>query len=217
MIKTRSADPPTLDAARFDATSSHQLALVLHRETEAARKAQAAQLVIEHGEFMPVQNLLMIKRRPAEWCADIHWTEYLTDEVLGRCAAALTVSKGVILERIVSEFRPENWEVLFWRGAWYGELEDSTLEIIDLEFRLKGQAQKLEAQRRAIAKAGGHASHESQYGKAKAFVRAEWKEQRELYGGNKSAFARIYVDRARKEYDTVVTNKTIASVWLKGH
>lgn len=90
------------------------------------------------------------------------------------------------------------------------------MEIVDLEFRLKEMDQTLEAQRRVVAKAGGHASHESQYGKAKAFVLAEWKEHKELYGGNKSAFARTYVNRANKEYDTLVTHKTIATSWLKG-
>jgi hypothetical protein len=216
MIKTRIAKSAALDVAQFHATHSHDLAVVVHRETEAARAADVAKLEAEHGEFMPNQNLLMALTRPASWCASTNWSEYLTDETLRRCAAVLKISTGALLKRIVSELHPANWEVLFWRGAWHRQVEESSLEVVDLEMRLEEQAEKFEAQKRANAKAGGHASHEKEYGSAKAFVLAEWTKHKDSYGGNKTAFARHYVLKVKAECDRVVTQRTIANSWLAG-
>ena len=217
MIKPRQAGQSALVVARFLGTSSHELAFVVHRETEIKRAAQAARLHVEHGEFMPHQNLLAIPVRPVDWCSYVQWTEYLTDEVIARAALALKISKGALLGRIVSELRPDDWETLFWRGSWHQLVEESSSEIVELEMQLEEQAEKFKAQKLTNAKAGGDASHDIQYGIAKAFVRSEWATHKNLHDGNKSAFARKYVEKVRSECDRVVTHKTIASSWLKGY
>lgn len=52
--------------------------------------------------------------------------------------------------------------------------------------------------------------------KAKTFIQGEWERHRRDYGGNKSAFARGYVSRLKRELGVDVTEKTIRERWLKG-
>ena len=49
---------------------------------------------------------------------------------------------------------------------------------------------------------------------AKDWVRSEWIEKREAYGGNKSEFARHYARRIKNERSIDITEKTIRVVWL---
>lgn len=49
---------------------------------------------------------------------------------------------------------------------------------------------------------------------AKNWVRSEWIEKHEAYGGNKSEFARHYARRIKNERSIEITEKTIREVWL---
>lgn len=51
---------------------------------------------------------------------------------------------------------------------------------------------------------------------ARKFIQAEWALHRTAYQGNKSAFARDYVRRIKREFDVEVTEKQLREVWLKG-
>jgi hypothetical protein len=158
-----------LQISRFEDSPTYELAEVVHRETEIARAVAAAQFKHQFGE-PEVINLLSrspISRDPSTWTP---WFNYLDFEVLNRCAKALSISIGVLLDRIVKELGPDNWELLHWRGACYRESDAH----IDTEMEMEDLIEKYKAQKLANAKAGGHASNQKQYGNAKAFVRSEW-------------------------------------------
>lgn len=73
--------------------------------------------------------------------------------------------------------------------------------------------------RREQAKRGGLAKH-SMLKMAREFVKSEWAQNRDVYKGNKSEFARIYAKRVRNEFvdskgePLGITEKTIREVWL---
>lgn len=50
--------------------------------------------------------------------------------------------------------------------------------------------------------------------KAKKFVQDEWDKHREAYNNNKSAFARDYSSRVKREMGISITEKTIREDWL---
>ncbi len=50
--------------------------------------------------------------------------------------------------------------------------------------------------------------------KAREFVVAEWLQHRDVYGGNKSEFARHYVKRLWNERQLKITEKQMREVWL---
>lgn len=205
-----------LDVAHYVGSPAHPLAVVVHRETEVERAAASLAFRQEHGDTPVQTNALAALLVPFDHNKSRPWFEYLTFAVVDRCAVALDITAGALLGRVVSDLHPANWEMLFWQGAYHRAIEDSSLELVDAEMKLEEQAERFEAQRQANAKAGGHASHARQYGKAKAFVLAEWAMHKGLHGGNRAAFARVYVDRVKRECGAVVTHKTIASIWLKG-
>lgn len=214
----RSSNGGSLDIARYENSPAYELAVVVHRETEVERAAEALAFRLKLGDTPVPTNALAAAALglPFDPSKARPWFDYLTSEVVDRCAVALDITDGVLLGRVVSDLRPPNWEMLFWQGAYYRAIEDLNLEIVDAEMKLEEQAERFEAQKQANAKAGGDASHESQYGKAKAFVLAEWAMHKGLHGGNKSQFARKYVGEVLKTCDRVVTHKTIATSWLKG-
>lgn len=69
--------------------------------------------------------------------------------------------------------------------------------------------------RRATARRAVSARHASTI-PAKQFVETEWAVNRGAYGENKSAFARDYVRRIKREFNVDVTEKQLREVWLKG-
>jgi hypothetical protein len=208
----RTASAAALSVARFEGSPTYGLAEVVHRETEIARAVAAAKYKEQFGDEPEFINAFSPHPGSFDRSKSTPWFEYLDIQVLDRCADALKISVDSLLDRIVKELQPDNWEVLFWQRAYYRAIESG----LDAKVQMKKLTAKFEAQKLANAKAGGHASNEKQYGKAKEFVCAEWAVHKGLYDGNKSAFARAYVDRVRRECDVKVTHKTIASSWLEG-
>ncbi|HEX2541495.1 MAG TPA: hypothetical protein VHM00_10480 [Caldimonas sp.] len=143
------------------------------------------------------------------------WFEYLTREaVLSRCAPALNLDRGELAMRIATELRPQNWQVFFWMGSWYSTIAQSFEKSIALTI-VQRKLAELEQRKAAMARAGGHARHRHEAA-ARAFVIAHWRLERAEYNGNRSAFARDYVPRLKREYDVDVSHKTVSASWLKG-
>lgn len=200
-----------LQISRFEDSPTYELAEVVHRETEIARAVAAAQFKEQYGEPKSF-NLLSSSPGAYDPTTFTPWFTYLDFEVLNRCASALSISLGVLLGRIVKELRPDNWESLFWQGAYYRERDAR----IDIESQSEDQAEKFEAQKLEIAKAGGDARHKKHYGGAKAFVLNEWTLNQASYKRNKTKFAVDYVRRIKHEFGKDISHATISDSWLKG-
>ena len=200
-----------LKVGLFENSPTYELAEVVHRETEIARAIAAAQFKEQYGEPKSF-NLLSSSPGAYDPTTFASWSNYLDFEVLGRCANTLSISIGALLGRIVEELHPNNWELLFWQGAYYREMDAR----IDTEIRSEDQAEKFEAQKLEIAKAGGDARHKKHYGGPKAFVLNEWTANQASYKRNKTKFAVDYVRRIKHEFGKDVSHATISDSWLKG-
>ena len=206
----RLRDSGTIDIERFEGSMTHELAKVVHSETEIERAADTLAFKQKHGDVPDSKNAFSLL--PRDQSRSKPWFTYLTDSVLDRCEHALGIDTGDLLMRIVKELNPDNWEALFWRGSWH---KLACKSQADTQRLLRRQAERYELQRQKFARAGGVARH-APLRDAKVFVIQQWSQNREAYEGNKAAFARDYVGRIKNEFDRDVTHKTIAAVWLKG-
>lgn len=207
----RTASASTLQISQFEGSPTYELAVVVDRETAMARAVAAAQFKEQFGEPEFI-NLLSSTPGSYDPSTFTPWFHYLEFEVLTRCASTLTISVGELLDRIVEELRPENWQLLFWQGAYFRAVEAQT----DTEIQLQDQVEKFEAQKLEIAKAGGDARHKKHYAEIKSFVLYEWALHHASYKRNKTKFAADYVRRIKHEFGKDVSHATISDSWLKG-
>jgi hypothetical protein len=203
-----------LDVSRFADSPAYELAVVVHRETEAQRAIEARTFKAEHGDVPWPRTILQALTGPYDRSAEKPWSEYANDfHVLERCRVALGVSTlGVIAERIRVELHPENWEVFFWMAAWLQEVDVTG----NLQARMHKLTQAIERERekqRRDRADGGFAKHQKT-AKAKAFVLREWALHKDAYAGNRTAFATDYARRIKNEMVIDVAVKTIAVNWL---
>jgi len=203
-----------LDVSRFADTTSYELAVLVHRVTEAERTIEKKRFEGKHGPFQPPKGALAAARnRPDEWSASKDWGEFAkTFSVLEACRVELGVSLGEVARRIALELRPANAEVIFWIGKWSQSVEQKS----DIELQLQQHTSEIEQAKekeRQARRRGGLAKNEDMV-KAKEFVLAEWTRNKDAYGGNRSAFGRVYVVRILKELDLVVKHRTISVNWL---
>ena len=210
MSAKRKPNPNVLDATQFADSPAYDLAVVVHRETEAERAIEA-QTFKDHP---PPTNAIQALLAPPHGSSDFKpWGEYVKSyDVLERCGAALGLPLGVIATRISLELRPENWEVIFWMGTWLRVVDQAN----DLKAQMREQVETIERSKRDKAVNGAERMHEKNYGAAKRFIQKEWANLRRAFEENKSAFARQYVPKVHSQFGLVITHKTIASSWLKG-
>lgn len=213
--KKKRSNPSALDIAHFFGTPSYELAVVVHRETEAQRTIEALEFRAKHGDQPQPTNALMAlaSTEPYDLSGYRPWGEYAKSfDVLERCREELGGSPGDVAKRIALELQPENSEVIFWMANWLLALD----EAFDSKAEMQELTATLEKSRRENSVKGAESMHERQYGKAKRFVQAEWKTLKPAFEGNKSAFARQYVPKVSSQFDLIITHKTIATSWLKG-
>lgn len=83
-----------------------------------------------------------------------------------------------------------------------------------IEFERNIEVLEKRQERSRLARLGAEAAH-GESNNARAWVQSEWLKHRDVYSGNKSAFARDYVGRLRHERSVVVTEKQMREVWLR--
>jgi len=208
----RSVNVGALDVARYENSPAYELAVVVHRETEVERAAEALAFRLKHGDTPVRVNALAALALPFDRSKARPWSEYLTFAVVDRCAVALDITAGVLLGGVVSHLHPDDWETLFWQGAYLR----ATDACVDAEMQLEDMAAKFTAQKLANAAAGGNERHQRRYGKPKNFVLSEWALHRDQYKGNKTKFAKDYARRVKHEFCQDIADSTIADSWLKG-
>ena len=148
MISNRKANPyvldkTELDVSRFVGSPSYELAVVVHRETEARRTLDALEFREKHGEAAQEANVFpgLLGHDPYDASKFCHWGEYATSlDVLMRCRETLGEPIGDVVKRIAVELRPDNAETIFWMGAWLETLNEKS----DVEVQLKKKKDEFE-------------------------------------------------------------------------
>jgi hypothetical protein len=206
-----------LDVSLLEGTPSHDLAVVVHRETEALRaiEAQEFQASVQRGDIHPPTNALQAVAGPYDASAYREWGEYAKRlEVLDRCHEALGIPAGVVATRIALELRPENAEVLYWIGAWLTAMDQKF--DVEVQWRMhQAEIEKARIDRSRAAADAAMASH-AKHAKAKEYVRAEWALYKTKFKNNRTKFAETYVEVLQEEFKIEVKLRTIHAVWLKG-
>lgn len=204
-----------LDLTKFAGHPSLKLAAVVHRETEAQRARELRALQEQHGPAQPPLNALMSSFDPEYWCRTKSWWEYAKDlSVLERCSNELELPVGEVARKIAMELDPGNAEAMYWMGTWLLTLDEKT----DIEFQLKVRQSEIRVAQEARSKSAREAAralHEP-HAKAKAYVRADWALHKEKFKGNRTAFAKNYVEVIQEEFQISVAQRTISADWLKG-
>jgi hypothetical protein len=208
-------NPYALDVTQFVDSPSYELAVVVHRETEAKRALEALTSREWHGPLQPPRNALMAGFQTYDFSAIKPWGEYAkTFDVLVRCREELGGSLGDVAKRIALELGPENSEALFWMATWLQALDHA--DNIKAQMQEQTQAiEKAKEKARQDRRSGGLAKNK-QKANAKAFVRAEWALHQDAYARNKRAFARDYVGRIRHELGVEVTHDFVSVKCLGG-
>jgi hypothetical protein len=206
-----------LDVSRFAGTSSHELALVVHLETETQRAIEAQEFEANKktGNLPAPTNALMSMVEPYDWSTSKPWDEYAKNiDVLERCDASLGVPAGEVAKRIVSELHPKNWEVIFWIGAWLQVVDEKA----DAEVQRQQMLRKLEQAKMDRSKAATDAANAKhcKMAKVQAYAIEEWALNKAKYKGNRTQFAKCYVEVIQEEFGIEVAQKTIHATWLKG-
>jgi hypothetical protein len=216
MIEKKKPSRYVLDYTKFAETPAYELAVVVHRETEAQRATEARAFKAQHGDIPPPTNaLLMGLLGPYNSSAPTPWSEYTKSfDVLERCRAELGVPLGDVAKRIALELRPENWEVIFWMGTWLQALDQKS----NIEFQFqehKNEIERAKRERSESAVNAAHASH-AKDAEAKAYVLQEWALHKQRFKGNRTSFAKTYVEVILSKFNHEVAMKTIHAIWLKG-
>ena len=209
-------NPNVLDVTRFADSPSYELAVAVHRETEAQRAMEAQAFKAQHGDIPPPTNaLLALLGKSPDSSSYKPWGEYaMSFDVLRRCGESLGITEGKVAKRIALELLPDNGEAMFWMASWLLALD----EALDLEERmeeLSGEIEQAKEKQRQIRREGGIAKHEEK-ARAKAFVLKEWALHKDAYEGNRTAFATDYISRIRHEMNIKVSIKTVSVNWLGG-
>lgn len=205
-----------LDATKFADTPAYELAVVVHRETEAQRAIEAQAFKAKHGDIPPPTNALMMGLvGPYDRSAHKTWGEYATSlDVLERCRAELGLPTGDVAKRIALELQPENWEVLFWMANWLKEID----RYANVKWQMHLQTQAIEqanAIKRQQAADAANAKN-AKYRKAEEYCQDEWKTYAEKFGHDKDKFARAYVEVVEDTFKFTPKTRTIVDTWLKG-
>ena len=206
-----------LDVTKFVGSPSYELAVVVHRETEALRKLDALEFQAKHGSVgLPaIAPPGLLSGGPYDSSQFEHWGEYANNfALLMRCGEALGAPIGEVAKRIALELLPENAEIFFWMGSWLQALDQK----LDIEFQFREQTGQIEEAKRKRSKAASDAAikKNEEHAKAEAYVLAEWALRKAKFKGNRTKFAEAYVEVIRHELRIEVAMKTIHAVWLKG-
>lgn len=217
MSARKKSNPNALTIANFEGSPAYELAVVVHRETEAQRAIDAQAFRAQHGDRPQPTNPLMalVTTEPHDLSAYKPWDDYAESfDVLERCRHALGGSLGDVAKRIALELQPKNVKAMFWMATWLQALDHAD----NLKAQMREQTQafnQAKEKERQDRRSGGLAKHE-EMARAKAFVLAEWGLHKAAYEGNRSEFARHYVGRLVYELGIRVKHKTIAVNWLGG-
>ena len=187
MSAKRKPNPNVLDVTRFADSPSYELAVVVHRETEAQRAIEAQAFIAQHGDIPPATNALQaLLNKPPDGSVYKPWGEYaMSFDVLRRCSEALGITEGKVAKRIALEFLPDNAEPMFWMAEWLLVLD----EALDLEERmeeLSGEIKQAKEKRRQAAIAAAKEKHED-HSKAKDYVLSGWQLYSASYKGNRTS------------------------------
>lgn len=215
MIAKKKPNPYALDVTQFVDSPSYELAVVVHRVTEALRALEALAFREKHGPWQPSTNALMAAVGTYDWSASKPWGEYAESfDVLERCRAELGVPLGEVAKRIALELRPENWEVIYWKGTWLQALDQAA--NVKWQMHLQTQAiERAKKKQRQDAIDAANAKHKD-HTEAKEFVLSQWQLYRDSYKGNRTKFAKRYVEVIKEELGLEVAHRTISAEWLKG-
>jgi hypothetical protein len=206
-----------LDVARFVGGPSYDLAVVVHRETEAQRGIDALAFRAQHGDRPQPTNPLvaLVTTEPYDRSAYKSWDDYAKNfDVLLRCSESLGGSLGDVAKRIALELQPENSEALFWMATWLQALDHAD----DLKSQMAEQNEAIErakSERRKAAVDAANASH-APHAAAREYVVSEWALHKGKFGGNRTKFATQYVEVILSEFKLTVAARTIHATWLKG-
>ena len=154
--------------------------------------------------------------------ADMAWRARIFLEIIGNNAMALEDPHLLQLVRGIAAICTiaridDSALALFFDGDG---LDEAAMDVGFFHARVKPPTALLsmisQAKRVALSDAASFkaAKLHAPRNNAKNWVRSEWNEKREAYGGNKSEFARHYVRRIKNERSIDITEKTIREVWL---
>lgn len=196
---------PDLEAREYE------IAIAIARVTEEVREKESQKEEQAGGTEM---GLLGMRSNTAEW---LGWDLIIQDfEVVKAIAASAEASMSEVVRVARDKCRPRRWRSLMW-FSFNVELLDPqratpNSDLIDAA-RLAQRA--IEARVRKENAASGGFARSQKYADAKQWVQDEWREGRDDYQDNKSAFAREYVDLVSKKFDLSVNARTITESWLR--
>ena len=216
MSAKRKPNPNVLDVTRFADSPSYELAVVVHRETEAQRAIEAQAFKAQHGEIpLPTNALLALVAKSPDGSVYEPWGEYaMSIDVLRRCGEALGITMGEVAKRIALELLPDNAEPMFWMASWMLVL-DKALGLEERMEELSGEIEQAKEKRRQAAIDAAKTKHEH-HSEAKDYVLSGWQLYKASYKGNRTKFAKRYVELIEEEFGLEVAQRTISGDWLKG-
>lgn len=197
---------PDLDAREYE------IAIAIARVTEEVREKESYKEELAGGTEM---GLLGMRFNTAEWRG---WDVIIQDfEVVKAIALSAEASMSEVVRVARDKCRPRHWRSLMW-FSFNVELLDpqKATPNSDLIEAAKLAQRAIEARVRKENAASGGFARSQKYADAKRWVQDEWREGRDDYQGNKSAFAREYVDLVNKKFDLKVDARTITESWLRG-
>lgn len=199
---------PDLDAREYE------IAVAIARVTEERRVEEKMKEERDEPDGGTPLGLLNMKFSRAD---ALGWDVIIQDFDLVRAIAEVTDGSMTEIVRVARDkCRPRHWRSLMW-FSFNVELLDPQRAApnTDLIEAARLAQRAIEARVRKENAASGGFARSQKYADAKQWVQDEWREGRDDYQDNKSAFAREYVDLVSKKFDLNVNARTITESWLR--